>query len=50
MLVGVLAAWAARVVMDRTQLPPSVEDDPGDVTGSPRPELLWTKLLTSSPP
>ena len=43
-LVGVPAACAARVVMDRTQLPPSVEDDPGDVTGSPRPELLWTKL------
>jgi LuxR family transcriptional regulator, maltose regulon positive regulatory protein len=48
-LVGVLAAWAARVVMDRTQLPPSVEDDPGDVTGSPRPELLWTKLVAPAP-
>jgi LuxR family maltose regulon positive regulatory protein len=48
-LVGVLAAWAARVVMDETQLPPSVEDDPGDVTGSPRPELLWTKLVAPAP-
>ena len=48
-LVGVLAAWAARVVMDRTQLPPSVEDDPGEVTGSPRPELLWTKLVAPAP-
>jgi LuxR family maltose regulon positive regulatory protein len=35
--------------MDRTQLPPSVEDDPGDVTGSPRPELLWTKLVAPAP-
>ena len=49
MLVGVLAAWAARVVMDRTQLPPSVENDPGEVTGSPRPELLWTKLVAPAP-
>ena len=49
MLVGVLVAWAARVVMDRTQLPPSVEDDPGEVTGSPRPELLWTKLVAPAP-
>ncbi|HKQ01271.1 MAG TPA: LuxR C-terminal-related transcriptional regulator [Actinomycetes bacterium] len=49
MLVGVLAAWAARVVMDRTQLPPSIEDDPGEVTGSPRPELLWTKLVAPAP-
>ena len=48
-LVGVLATWAARVVMDRTQLPPSVEDDPGEVTGSPRPELLWTKLVAPAP-
>jgi LuxR family transcriptional regulator, maltose regulon positive regulatory protein len=48
-LVGVLATWAARVVMDRTQLPPSVEDDPGDVTGSTRPELLWTKLVAPAP-
>ena len=44
-----LAAWAARVVMDRTQLPPSVEDDPGEVTGTPRPELLWTKLVAPAP-
>src|SRR5215218_8179493 len=35
--------------MDRTQLPASVEDDPGDVTGSPRPELLWTKLVAPAP-
>src|SRR5215216_8035822 len=35
--------------MDRTQLPLSVEDDPGDVTGSPRPELLWTKLVAPAP-
>jgi LuxR family maltose regulon positive regulatory protein len=35
--------------MDGTQLPPSVEDDPGDVTGSPRPELLWTKLVAPAP-
>jgi LuxR family maltose regulon positive regulatory protein len=48
-LVGVLATWEARVVMDRTQPPPSVEDDPGDVTGSPRPELLWTKLVAPAP-
>jgi LuxR family transcriptional regulator, maltose regulon positive regulatory protein len=45
----VLAAWAARVVMDRTQLPASVEDAPGDVTGSPGPELLWTKLVAPAP-
>jgi LuxR family maltose regulon positive regulatory protein len=35
--------------MDRTQLPPLVEDDPGDVTGSPHPELLWTKLVAPAP-
>jgi LuxR family maltose regulon positive regulatory protein len=35
--------------MDRTQLPPLVEDDPGDVTGSPGPELLWTKLVAPAP-
>src|SRR5215207_6869509 len=35
--------------MDRTQLPPWVEDDPGDVTGSPGPELLWTKLVAPAP-
>jgi LuxR family maltose regulon positive regulatory protein len=45
----VLATWAARVVMDRTQLPPSVEDDPGEVTGKPGPELLWTKLVAPAP-
>jgi LuxR family maltose regulon positive regulatory protein len=49
LLVSVLVALAAGVVMDRTQLPPSVEDDPGDVTGSPRPELLWTKLVAPAP-
>jgi LuxR family transcriptional regulator, maltose regulon positive regulatory protein len=48
-LVGVLATWAARVVMDRTTLPPSVEDDPGEVTGKPGPELLWTKLVAPAP-
>jgi ATP/maltotriose-dependent transcriptional regulator MalT len=35
--------------MDRTQLPPSVENDPGDVTSSPHPELLWTKLVAPAP-
>jgi LuxR family transcriptional regulator, maltose regulon positive regulatory protein len=35
--------------MDRTQLPPSLEDDPGEVTGAPRPELLWTKLVAPAP-
>src|SRR5215211_7132017 len=35
--------------MDSTQLPPSVENDPGDVTGPPRPELLWTKLVAPAP-
>jgi LuxR family transcriptional regulator, maltose regulon positive regulatory protein len=48
-LVGVLATWAARVVMDRTKLPPLVEDDPGDMTGSPGPELLRTKLVAPAP-
>jgi LuxR family transcriptional regulator, maltose regulon positive regulatory protein len=48
-LVGVLAAEAARVVMDRIQLPPSVGDDPGEVIGSPGPELLWTKLVAPAP-
>ena len=43
------ATWAARVVMDRTQLPASVEDDPGEVTGPPGPELLWTKLVAPAP-
>ncbi len=35
--------------MDRSQLPPSVEADPGEVTGSPGPELLWTKLVAPAP-
>jgi LuxR family maltose regulon positive regulatory protein len=35
--------------MDRTELSPSVEDDPGAVTGSPGPELLWTKLVAPAP-
>src|SRR5918995_7464023 len=35
--------------MDRTQLPPLVENDPGDVSGSPGPELLWTKLVVPAP-
>jgi LuxR family maltose regulon positive regulatory protein len=39
----------ARAVTDRSQLPQSVEDDPGEVTGSPGPELLWTKLVAPAP-
>jgi LuxR family maltose regulon positive regulatory protein len=35
--------------MDRTQLPFSVEDGPGEVTGSPGPEVLWTKLVAPAP-
>jgi LuxR family maltose regulon positive regulatory protein len=35
--------------MDRTQLPPAVQEDPGEVTGSPGPELLWTKLVAPAP-
>jgi LuxR family transcriptional regulator, maltose regulon positive regulatory protein len=35
--------------MDRTQLPASVEEDPGEVIGSPGPELLWTKLVAPVP-
>jgi LuxR family maltose regulon positive regulatory protein len=35
--------------MDRSQLPSWVEDDRGDVAGSPRPELLWTKLVAPAP-
>jgi ATP/maltotriose-dependent transcriptional regulator MalT len=35
--------------MDRTKLLRSVEGDPGDVTGSPGPELLWTKLVAPAP-
>jgi hypothetical protein len=34
---------------DRTQLPPSVEDEPGVVIGSSCPELLWTKLVAPAP-
>jgi LuxR family maltose regulon positive regulatory protein len=36
-------------VTDGTKLPRSVEDDPGDVIGSPGPELLWTKLVAPAP-
>jgi LuxR family maltose regulon positive regulatory protein len=36
-------------VTDRTQLASSVEDDLGEVTGSPGPELLWTKLVAPAP-
>jgi LuxR family transcriptional regulator, maltose regulon positive regulatory protein len=36
-------------VTDRTQLPPSVQDDPGEVTGAPGPELVWTKLVAPAP-
>jgi LuxR family transcriptional regulator, maltose regulon positive regulatory protein len=35
--------------MDRTQVCPSVEADPGEVIGSPGPELLWTKLVAPAP-
>ena len=35
--------------MDNPQLASSVEDDPGEVTGSPGPELLWTKLVAPAP-
>ena len=45
LLVSVLVAPAAGVVMDRSQVCPSVEDDPGEVIGSPGPELVWTKLV-----
>jgi LuxR family maltose regulon positive regulatory protein len=45
----VLVAWAIRVVMDRTGVDPSVEDDPGEAIGSPGPELVWTKLVGPAP-
>jgi LuxR family transcriptional regulator, maltose regulon positive regulatory protein len=35
--------------MERTPLPPSVQDAPGEVTGAPGPELLWTKLVAPAP-
>src|SRR4029450_610285 len=35
--------------MDRTQLPPSVEDDRGEVIGSPGLGLVWTKLVAPAP-
>ena len=35
--------------MDRTQVPPSAEDDPGDTIGSPSPGLVWTKLMAPAP-
>src|SRR5215218_9340996 len=35
--------------MERTQIPPSVEDDPGETIGSPGPELVWTKLVAPAP-
>jgi LuxR family transcriptional regulator, maltose regulon positive regulatory protein len=35
--------------MDRTRLPPSVEDEPGEVAGWPRPELVWAKLVAPAP-
>ena len=31
--------------MERTQIPPSVEDDPGETIASPSPGLVWTKLV-----
>jgi LuxR family maltose regulon positive regulatory protein len=45
----VLVALAAGVVMDRTQICPSVEAAPGDAIGSPDPELVWTKLAAPAP-
>src|SRR4029453_11006303 len=48
-LVGVLVALAAGVVMDRSQVCPSVEDDPGEVIGSPGLGLVWTKLVAPAP-
>jgi ATP/maltotriose-dependent transcriptional regulator MalT len=45
----VLVALAARVVMDRTEVCPSVKDDPGEVIGSPGPGLVWTKLVAPAP-
>jgi LuxR family transcriptional regulator, maltose regulon positive regulatory protein len=45
----VLVALAAGVVVDRSQVCPSVEDDPGEVIGSPGPELVWTKLVAPAP-
>jgi LuxR family transcriptional regulator, maltose regulon positive regulatory protein len=48
-LVSVLVALAAGVVMDRTQVCPSVEAAPGDAIGSPDPELMWTKLAAPAP-
>jgi LuxR family maltose regulon positive regulatory protein len=35
--------------MDRSQVCPSVEDDPGEVIESPGPELVWTKLVAPAP-
>src|SRR5215218_9794352 len=35
--------------MERTRIPPSVEDDPGETIGSPGPELVWTKLVPPAP-
>ena len=49
MLVSVLVALAAGVVMDRSQVCPSVEAAPGDAIGSPDPELVWTKLAAPAP-
>ena len=48
MLVSVLAL-AAGVVMDRSQVCPSVEAALGDAIGSPDPELVWTKLAAPAP-
>jgi LuxR family maltose regulon positive regulatory protein len=45
----VLVALAARVVMDRTQVCPSVEADPGEVIGSPGLDMVWTKLVPPAP-
>jgi LuxR family transcriptional regulator, maltose regulon positive regulatory protein len=45
----VLVALAAGVVMDRSQVCPSVEAASGDAIGSPGPELVWTKLAAPAP-
>ena len=48
MLVSVLAL-AAGVVMDRSQVCPSVEAASGDAIGSQGPELVWAKLTAPAP-
>jgi hypothetical protein len=48
-LVSVLVALAAGVVMNRSQVCPSVEATSGDAIGSQGPELVWTKLAAPVP-